>query len=32
MRLANILDRDSHPPAETKKNDIQWILGLQYSF
>ena len=32
MRLANILDRDSNPPAEIRKNDIQWILGLQYSF
>jgi putative salt-induced outer membrane protein YdiY len=32
LRLANILDRDSNPPPETKKNDIQWILGLQYSF
>ncbi|HZV47990.1 MAG TPA: DUF481 domain-containing protein [Thermodesulfovibrionales bacterium] len=32
MRLANILDRDSNPPAGIKKNDLQWILGLQYSF
>jgi putative salt-induced outer membrane protein YdiY len=32
LRLANILDRDSNPPSETKKDDIQWILGLQYSF
>jgi putative salt-induced outer membrane protein YdiY len=32
MRFANILDRDSNPPAGIKKNDIQWILGLQYSF
>jgi putative salt-induced outer membrane protein YdiY len=32
LKLANILDRDSNPPPETAKNDIQWVLGLQYSF
>jgi putative salt-induced outer membrane protein YdiY len=32
LKLANILDRDSNPPPETAKDDIQWVLGLQYSF
>jgi putative salt-induced outer membrane protein YdiY len=32
LRLANILDRDSNPPPATQKTDIQWILGLQYTF
>ncbi len=32
MKLTNILDRDSNPPPGIKKNDIQWILALQYSF
>jgi len=32
MRLANIIDRDSNPSPGRAKDDIQWILGLQYSF
>jgi putative salt-induced outer membrane protein YdiY len=32
LKLANIIDRDSNPPLGTAKDDIQWILGLQYSF
>jgi putative salt-induced outer membrane protein YdiY/sRNA-binding regulator protein Hfq len=32
LRLANILDRDSNPPAGIRKNDVQWILGVQYAF
>jgi putative salt-induced outer membrane protein YdiY len=32
LRLANILDRDSNPPSGIRKNDVQWILGVQYAF
>ncbi len=32
MKLANIVDRNSEPPAGNKKTDIQWILGVQYGF
>jgi len=32
LKLANILDQNSNPPPATEKTDIQWILGLQYSF
>lgn len=32
LKLANILDHDSNPPPGIAKNDIQWILGVQYSF
>ena len=32
LRLANILERNSAPPVNVKKDDWQWILGLQYNF
>ena len=32
LKFANILERDSNPPLGIRKNDINWILGLQYSF
>ncbi|GMR03433.1 MAG: DUF481 domain-containing protein [Thermodesulfovibrionia bacterium] len=32
LKLANILERDSNPPSGIKKNDLRWILGLQYDF
>lgn len=32
LNLTNILERDSNPPVGVEKNDIQWILGLKYSF
>jgi Protein of unknown function, DUF481 len=32
LRLANILDRDSNPASGIAKNDIQWVLGVQYAF
>jgi putative salt-induced outer membrane protein YdiY len=32
LNLINILERDSNPPAGVKKNDLQWIAGLKYSF
>ena len=32
LRLSNILELDSDPPAGVEKNDWQWILGLQYGF
>ncbi len=32
LRLSNILERDSDPPAGVEKDDWQWILGLQYGF
>ncbi len=32
LRLANVLERNSDPPSDVKKNDWQWILGLQYNF
>jgi putative salt-induced outer membrane protein YdiY len=32
LRLANIWERNSDPPANTKKDDNTWILGLQYAF
>jgi putative salt-induced outer membrane protein YdiY len=32
LRLANIIDYDSNPPPRIGKTDVQWILGLQYSF
>ena len=30
--LANILQRNTNPAPGIKENDVQWILGLQYSF
>ncbi len=32
LSLTNIIERDSDPPEDVKKNDIYWILGMQYSF
>jgi len=32
LRLDNIVDRDSNPPARVQKTDVQWLLGMQYSF
>jgi putative salt-induced outer membrane protein YdiY len=32
LRLANILDYQSNPPAGVDKTDVQWIGALQYSF
>jgi len=32
LNLTNILERDSDPPDEVDKNDLQWILGLKYVF
>lgn len=32
LKFANILDHDSHPPADIGKSDISWTAGLQYSF
>jgi putative salt-induced outer membrane protein YdiY len=32
LRLANIIEHDSDPTPGFKKNDIYWILSLQYSF
>lgn len=32
LKLANIWEYDSDPPRGVSKNDLLWILGLQYSF
>ena len=32
LRFANILERDSNPASGAAKHDIQWVLGVQYSF
>ena len=32
LKVTNILERDSDPPDDVKKNDLFWILALQYSF
>ncbi len=32
LKLANILEHDSKPSLNVKKNDWNWILGLQYGF
>jgi len=32
LKVSNILERDSDPPDDVKKNDLYWILALQYSF
>jgi len=32
LRLANIWERNSNPGPELKKDDLTWIVGLQYSF
>jgi putative salt-induced outer membrane protein YdiY len=32
LKLSNILDRDSNPAPGRAKNDLQWIVGLRYSF
>ena len=32
MKLSNIWDYNSDPPYGVSKNDLLWILGLQYSF
>ena len=32
LRFANIIDRDSNPSPGRAKDDIQWILGMQYAF
>lgn len=32
MKLANILEYDSDPPADVENEDIYWLLGLDYSF
>lgn len=32
LKLTNILEHDSDPPEDVKKNDLYWILALQYSF
>jgi len=32
LRLANIWERDSDPPPGILKDDLTWLLSLQYSF
>ncbi len=32
LKLTNILEHDSTPPENVEKSDINWILGVQYSF
>jgi len=32
LKLSNIWRRDSDPPPAIERDDITWILGLQYSF
>jgi len=32
LRLMNIIERQSDPPPGVLRDDIYWILGLQYSF
>ena len=32
LKFTNILERDSDPPEEVRKNDLYWILSLLYSF
>ena len=32
LNFTNIFERDSDPAAGVMKNDLQWILGLKYSF
>lgn len=32
LKLSNILEHDSDPPMDIEKNDMYWVLGLQYSF
>lgn len=32
LKLANILEHDSDPSLNVKKNDWNWIVGLQYGF
>jgi putative salt-induced outer membrane protein YdiY len=32
LKLSNIWDYNSDPPYGISKNDLMWILGLQYSF
>jgi putative salt-induced outer membrane protein YdiY len=32
LKLSNIWRRDSDPPPEIERDDLAWILGLQYSF
>lgn len=32
LKLNNIIDRDSNPPPGVQKTDVQWLLGMQYSF
>lgn len=32
LKFSNIIKHDSDPPQRVKKNDIYWILSLQYSF
>ncbi|MEJ2697241.1 MAG: DUF481 domain-containing protein [Candidatus Sulfobium sp.] len=32
LKLENIIDRDSNPPSGVQKTDVQWLLGMQYSF
>ncbi|MBZ0220972.1 MAG: DUF481 domain-containing protein [Candidatus Methylomirabilis sp.] len=32
LKLTNIIEYDSKPPALIKKTDIYWILSLQYAF
>ena len=32
LKLANIIEHDSDPPPGIDKNDVYWILGLQFNF
>lgn len=32
LKLTNILEHDSEAPADVEKDDIYWLLGLDYSF
>lgn len=32
LKFSNILEHDSDPPEGVKKNDLYWILALQYTF
>jgi putative salt-induced outer membrane protein YdiY len=32
LNLTNIIEYDSDPPINVKKDDLTWLLGLQYSF
>ena len=32
LRFANIFERDSDPPDGIEKNDVYWVLGLQFNF